>query len=166
MQSFHREFSALSKSFSAVWIEEAVKGDLFRFAFIGGRVVAIQYCGPINVKGDPVPRIGELGNTQRLEPAPGQNVPNSNLSLLTDSIDAAENVHHSYNALVERAMSCIGLKIGSADVAIEEVRTPATNNNYHFIELHSSLEFADHQPFSLGRTPDIAPHVIEYLATL
>jgi glutamate--cysteine ligase len=177
-----------------------VKGDVFRFLAVGGRVVAIRYGRPANVKGDGKHTISELiglRNAQRFENQtlrPALYLANQELEILThqglqpgsvpaldqivwlartsnlrqgaESVDATESVHHSYIELVEHAMRHIGLKIGGADVAIEDAHTAATHENYHFIELNNSPGFAGHQRPLEGKPRDIAGHIVDYLATL
>ena len=88
----------------------------------------------------------------------------SNLDQGADVVDATESMHPSYIALVEQAVQKFpGLLLCGADVAIEDLSVPATDNNYHFIELNDDPGFEAHHSPTIGKPRDVAGAIVDYL---
>ena len=67
LRGFRSAFKAVAKAFDQVLIEEVVVGTVYRFFCLAGRVVAIRYGVPANVKGDGVRSIEELLSVKNRE---------------------------------------------------------------------------------------------------
>ena len=89
----------------------------------------------------------------------------SNLHHGGEFSDATDDVHRSYVTLVENAISHFpGLVLCGPDLAIQDARLPATNNNYHILELNvrgPGLQ-TNHYPWR-GAPRDTAGAIIDYL---
>ena len=94
---------------------------------------------PISMNGPGLALLEEQGMSLNSIPEAGEVVwlsRASNLDQGADIVDATDDVHPSYTALVERAVQIFpGLLLCGADVAIEVASLPATADNHHFIEL-------------------------------
>ena len=93
----------------------------------------------------------------------------SNLSDLRyggEKIDATDAVHRSYIDVVEGVVSYLsGLVICAPDVIIVDASLPATNDNYHVLEINGKGPgFVDHHyPWS-GQSRDVAGQLIDHLS--
>ena len=101
-------------------------------------------------------------------PEAGQRVFLTNLSNLHrggEFIDVTDEIHPSYIELVEDILALFpGLFICGADIIIEERHDPATNDNYHVLELNRCPGFADHHYPWRGRHRDVAGAIVDHLA--
>jgi cyanophycin synthetase len=62
LESFRKAFSAVGKTHdrARVLIEETVRGPIYRFTMVAGRVCMVEYMRPANIEGDGVHTISEL----------------------------------------------------------------------------------------------------------
>ena len=99
-------------------------------------------------------------------PAEGENVLLGNTTNLHQGarpVDATDDVHPSYIALVERAVALFpGLIMADVDIAIESAGVPA-GENYHFIEVNCGPGYAAHHNPSKGKPRDVAGAIVDYL---
>ena len=59
-KSFRLAFAAVGKDYKRILVEETVAGTVYRFTCVGGRVIAVRFGLPANVKGDGLHTIAEL----------------------------------------------------------------------------------------------------------
>jgi cyanophycin synthetase len=92
-------------------------------------------------------------------PAEGENIVLGNTTNLHQGarpVDATDDVHPSYIALVEGAIALFpGLMMAGVDIAIENASVPA-GENYH-------LSYAAHHNPSKGKPRDVAGAIVNYL---
>jgi glutamate--cysteine ligase len=114
-------------------------------------LVGIKNQDPLRGKGYRTPleflNLGEVEieflMNQGLNPqiVPGQGVrvflrENSNISTGGDSVDYTERIHHSYFELASKAAKAVGARITGLDMMIDDISSPAGDDNYAVIELN------------------------------
>ena len=67
MTSFRAAFAAVGRRFARVLVEETVRGSVYRFNGLAGRVIAVEFQCPANVEGDGTHTIAELVRIKNAE---------------------------------------------------------------------------------------------------
>ena len=88
----------------------------------------------------------------------------SNFNLGADVVDATDDVHPSYVALAEKAVSAFpGLVLCGVDVMLEAPKSPA-GENYHVLELNCCPGLWAHYNPGWGKARPVAEAIIDYLS--
>lgn len=192
LDAFQAAFEKTGKRHDHILIEETVPGVVYRFLCIAGRVVAVHFSIPASVTGDGAHSVSELiaiKNASRecfsiridlsarklLEKAGRKldDVPEngtvvslgetSNFNLGADIVDATDDVHPSYVALAEKAVSAFpGLVLAGVDMTLEAPNSPA-GENYHVLELNCCPGLWAHYNPHRGEARPVAEAIIDYL---
>jgi len=67
MDSFQTAFAAVGEHYARVLVEETVRGPVYRFNGLAGRVIAVEFQRPANVEGDGTHTIAELVEIKNAE---------------------------------------------------------------------------------------------------
>ena len=191
--AFQVAFKEIGKRHDHLMIEETVPGTIYRLLCLTGRVIAVSYGIPANVSGDGTHSISELvaiknasrghheieidrdarrllteaGYSPEDVPACGVRVflgDKSNYSRGADHEDATDDVHPSYIAVAEKAVSAFsGLVLCGVDLAIEDATVPA-RDNYHVLELNSCPLLTIHYHPVRGKVRPVAEAIIDFLS--
>lgn len=88
---------------------------------------------------------------------------NSNISTGGDSIDFTEQIHESYKEIATKAAEALEVNITGLDMMIEDINTPATENNYSIIEMNFNPALHIHcHPF-VGKNRHIDDKILDAL---
>lgn len=193
LHDFQAAFLEIGKRYDHILIEETVPGTVYRLLCLADRVIAIRYGVPANVMGDGIHSIVELvaikNATRKCYPIRiGRNarmllkkacyrlddVPmsgaivwlgeTSNFYQGGDVGDATDDVHPSYIALAEKAVSAFpGLVLCGVDMAMEDPSALACDN-YHVLELNCCPGLSAHYNPGRGEIRPVAEAIIDYLS--
>ncbi len=67
VDSFRDAFAAVSERYARILVEETIRGSVYRFNGLAGRVVAVEFQCPANVEGDGTHTIAELVRIKNAE---------------------------------------------------------------------------------------------------
>ncbi len=194
LDAFQEAFAETGKRHGHILIEEMVPGVVYRFFCVAGRVIAVHFSTPASVTGDGVHSISELvaiKNASRecwciridscahrllekarykLDDVPEKGTvvalgETSNFNLAADIVDATDDVHPSYVALAEKAVSAFpGLVFSGVDMTLEAPGSPA-NENYHVLELNCCPGLWVHHNPHRGKIRPVSEAIIDYLSS-
>ena len=110
--------------------------------------------------------LSEQSKSIKTIPGPGETVylrENSNISTGGDSLDFTDEIIADYKAIAVKAAQVVGAKICGADIIIQDIQAPPTDNNYSIIELNFNPALHIHNYPFVGKNRHVDDKVLDLL---